>query len=651
MFLASLSRLARVVALGSVVLFPVAASAAEPERTDPVPSGAPLVLDIDASQAPLKIYHVKATLPAKSGPFTFVYPKWIPGYHGPVGPINDVVSLKVRAGGAPLEWRRDLEDFYAVHTTVPSGATSVEVDFDLVGAQATTGEMESPSTANLLVLAWSSLLMYPQGMPSDALPVKTTLTLPHGWNFGTALEVASRAGDTVTFAPVSLTTLIDSPLNAGRYFREVDLGAGKTLDIAGDTPESIEISAAQVTGMKHLVAEGPAAYASEHYSSYHFLLTLSDAIGANGIEHHQSSDNRAPEKYLSDASVFRTFSDLMPHEYSHSWNGKYRRPADLYVDDFQKPERTDLLWVYEGLNQFMGELLDTRARLVSFEDQLQTLAINAASMDVESGRTWRSLRDTADEAPLLYESPPNYTQLRRTGGDFYTEDDLVWLEADVTIRRVTGGAKSLDDFLHAWAAPGGRSIPSVKTYERDDVVATLASVAPFDWAGFFKDRIDRATPHAPLGGITGGGYRLDYTDTPTDYFKTVETNNKADDFRYSLGMIVSSDDKDGGTVKDVLVPSPAFAAGIAPGFKIVAVNGRRYSADALHAALKNAKATREPLQIIVANGDSFTVTSIPWFEGDRFPRLVRDTSKPDVLKAIYAPKTFAPLPESNDKKT
>ncbi|MBC5810725.1 MAG: M61 family peptidase, partial [Candidatus Eremiobacteraeota bacterium] len=433
---------------------------------------------VDASQAPQKIFHVVVTMPARAGPMTVVYPRWIPGWHGPVGPIADVVNLRLKAAGNALEWRRDLVDFFAVRTTVPNGVSTLEADFDVVGAAATTGEMDVPSTENLALIQWSSFLMYPEGAVADSLPATASLTLPAGWDFGTALPVRSRQGAAISFDTVSLTTLVDSPLNMGRYFSKIRLDDRSELDVAADSAAALAAPPALVTGMKHLVAEGPAAYGgTRHFRTYHFLLTLSETIAANGIEHHESSDNRAGEKYIADPQVFRPFADLMPHEFSHSWNGKYRRPASLLVDDFQKPERTDLLWVYEGMNQYVGEVLTTRSRLTSLQDQLDGLAMAAARMDFENGRAWRPIRDVADTAPLLYNAPGAYTSLRRNAFDFYTEGNLIRLDADVTIRKISNGRKSLDDFWALWAA-GGSTTPSVAANSDDAVSHMHGTVSP-----------------------------------------------------------------------------------------------------------------------------------------------------------------------------
>jgi predicted metalloprotease with PDZ domain len=606
---------------------------------------APLTLALDATHAAQKYYRVHETLPAAPGPFTFVYPKWIPGYHGPVGPIEGVVSLHVKVDGRELTWRRDLVDAYAVHVDLPAGTARATVDFDVVGAPSHNGQNEPVSTDDLALVEFNNFVVYPQGATVAGIPVDATLTLPHGWTFGTALPVQSHANDVVTFERASLYTLVDSPVIAGLHERAFPLSATSELDVAADGAEAAAVSPKMLAGLKHLVAEGPALYGGEHYRDYHFLLTLSDAIGFEGIEHHESSDDRGPEKYATDDDAFRPSADLLPHEYSHSWNGKYRRPADLAVPDYQQPESTDLLWVYEGLNQYNGEKLATRARLSSFQDELDALAITAANMDAESGRAWRPIRDTADMAPFLYEAPTQYQQIRRSASDFYTEGDLIWLDADVTIRRQTNGARSLDDFCRLFAGGTSRAVPGVKPYDEAEIVSLLNRVAPYDWAGFFAQRIDAVRRRAPLDGIAGGGYELEYTDKPSDLFKLRETNDKALHAEFSAGLTVSTDGEADGTILDVRTDSPAFAAGLAPGMRILGVDGRKWSPDRFRAALRAHKGTATPMQIVATNDDFIRVFALAASMGERYPRLVRRPGTPDVLRRIYAPLTFTPDPE------
>lgn len=611
----------------------------------------PLRISVDATGAAQKMYHVKAILPATPGPFTFVYPHWIPGYHEPVGPIEEMVGMRVLANGAPIEWRRDLVDFYAVHTVVPPGASSIEVDFDVVGATSQNGQISPVSTSQLALVEFSNFVVYPQGATVLGTQVDANLTLPRGWTYGTALPIQTRNEDTITFAPATLYTVVDSPVIAGAHEKSYQLGPTEELDIASDSDAGAEITPKFLAGMKHLVQEGPALYGGRHYRDYHFLLSTSDAIGVEGIEHHESSDDRDVEDYASDDSMYYVLADLLPHEYSHSWNGKYRRPAGLTPPDYQQPEKTDLLWVYEGMNQYNGEKLAARSGLLDFRNQLDNLALSAAGMDVENGRTWRPIRDLADGAPFLYPAPHEYYDWRRNANDFYTEGTLIWLDADVTIRRLTHDAKSLDDFCKLWGNGTNQSVPPVvTTYDESTVLSLLNQVVPYDWAGFFKARIATIEPHAPLDGITNGGYKLIYTDKESDLEKARDAASKQVDERYSIGMMVATDGNPNctsemgtdGVICDVLTDSSAFRAGLAPGMKIVAVDGRKWSPEALHDALRRHKGPSAPLQLIVANGDFFKIVNVDAHDGPRYPHLERDPSVPDELAKVYAPRTYSP---------
>ena len=431
------------------------------------------------------------------------------------------------------------------------------------------------------------------------------------------------------------------------------LGENQELDVSADSDAALAISPKYLAGMKHLVAEGPALYGGKHYRDYHFMLTLSDPIGYEGIEHHESSDDRAVERYAMDDKIYRTGADLLPHEYSHSWNGKYRRPADLAVPDYQAPEKTDLLWVYEGLNQYNGEKLATRARISSFNDELDRLAMTAAAMDAESGRDWRPIRDTADGAPFLYVAPGDFYEQRRSAGDFYAEGDLIWLDADVTIRRLTHDAKSLDDFCKLWGNGSDvTSVPTVKPYDEADVLALLNEVVPYDWAGFFRNRIDAIAPRAPLGGITRGGYTLVYTDAPSALERLSNDNGHEIDALYSFGAtFANGGDAAGtedGTIRNILTDSPAFKAGLAPGNRVIAVDGRKWSSDVFKDALVAHKGGHDPMQLIVANEDRYSTVAVPVFSGERYPHLVRDSAHEDELAKVYAPRTFTPKPEASE---
>ncbi|HET6330646.1 MAG TPA: hypothetical protein VFF76_07650 [Holophagaceae bacterium] len=487
-------------------------------------AGAPIKLSVDASMAPQHHLHAVERIPASPGALTLFYPKWIPGEHGPTGPLQDLVGLHFTANGKELSWTRDAVEMYAFHLDVPAGADAVDVALDFLTPSGGNFSAGPSSTDALSLLSWNTVLLYPLGEQSDAITVDPSVKLPEGWKFGTALEVASENGASVSFKPVSLTTLVDSPVLTGRYFRKVDLGESlgrpHHLDIASDTESSLAITPETTQHLKNLVTESGALFGARHYQHYDFLLTLSDNTAHFGLEHHQSSDDRTAEKSLVDPAELKLFSGLLPHEMVHSWNGKFRRPAGLATGNYDTPMKGELLWVYEGLTQYLGSILTARSGLWTAEDYRGELANVAAYLDARPGRAWRPLADTAVEAQVLYNSPGYWSAWRR-GVDFYDEGLLIWLDADTTIRQLTKSKKSLDDFCQAFhGAPS--TDPEVRPYTLDDVVAALNKVAPYDWAGFLKTRIYDIARHAPMDGITHGGWKLVHGDKPTDFAKTAE---------------------------------------------------------------------------------------------------------------------------------
>src|SRR5579871_1215057 len=448
---------------------------------------------LDASDAPRRLFHVQMTIPAKPGPMTLLYPEWIPGEHGPTGPITDLAGLKISAGGATVPWTRDSVNLYAFHLTVPAGAASIDVTFDFISPSEAGGFSSGASaTSQLAVLNWNQFLLYPQGTPSDQLRYQANLRVPGSWRYGTALPIERESGSDIEFQPASLTTLIDSPVSTALHYRTIELGREGSvihyLNIAADSDRALEITPAQVDHYKNLVTEAGALFGSRHYRSYHFLLTLSDHVASFGLEHHESSDDRVGERTLIDDDLRKSSADLLPHEFVHSWNGKYRRPVGLVTADYSEPMKGDLLWVYEGLTQYLGVILTPRSALQTPEEFRDFLALAAAPLDQESGRTWRPLSDTAIAAQLLYGARSDYSEFRR-GVDFYNEGALIWLEADVLIRQLSKGAKSLNDFCRTFhGGPGGTA--ALKPYSFDDLVAGLNSVQAYDWAGFLHTRVD-----------------------------------------------------------------------------------------------------------------------------------------------------------------
>jgi predicted metalloprotease with PDZ domain len=617
--------------LGLCVIAAMACASAPMAQAQAAPG--PIKLSVDATQAPQKILHTHMEIPVKPGPLTLYYPEWIPGEHMPDGPIIEVTGMKFAAGGKTIPWRRDLVEMYSIHLDVPAGVSTLEADFDFLLAAPSSGFTAGGSaTANLDVLSWNQVLLYPKGSPAKDITFVAALRLPAGWKFGTALPIAKQDGETVEFAPAPLTTLVDSPVLAGRYFRAVQLTPGQSppheLDIAADSAAALAITPDTELALHNLVTEAGALFGSRHYRDYHFLLTLSDDVAHFGLEHHESSDDRTSERSLIDDAERLEFATLLPHEFVHSWNGKYRRPAGLATPDYQQPMKDDLLWVYEGLTEYLGVVLTGRSGLETSEQWRDELAYLVATYEHRPGRDWRSLQDTADAAPFLYNASGDWSNWRR-GTDFYEEGELLWLDIDATLRSLTKDKKSINDFCRIFhGGPGGE--PALKTYNFEDVVETLNGLAPYDWAGFLRSRLDGVATKTPEEAVTNSGWKLVYNDQPNEVLAVEEALARRADFSFTVGMSASDD----GAVGDVIHDGPAYKAGIGPGMKIVAVNGAQYTSDGMRAAIDAAKAATAPIQLIVANGAQFTTVSVDYHGGLRYPHIERDAARPDYLSGI-----------------
>ena len=614
----------------------------------PAAGTAPLEVDVDATEAFRGILHSQVILTVQPGPLTLVYPKWIQGEHAPSGPIGDLTGLTLRAGGHPLAWTRDPLDMYAIHVTVPAGVTKLEIGLDAL--QDTEGRYSAgaSTSSQLAIVNWNQLLVYPGDVATDAIEVGSRLRVPPGWEIGTALERAGTSGDLTTFKTVSLAELVDSPVQIGAHHRHIDLSPGGTpphaIDLACDGEAGLAASPELVASWRRLVQEGGALFGARHYRRYDFLLSLSDDVAHFGLEHHESSDNRLKERALLDPELTVGSSDLLPHEYVHSWIGKYRRPEGLVRSDFQQPLETGMLWVYEGLTEYLGAVLATRSGIAPPEFTRELWAYRAATLDAEPGRTWRPLEDTAIAAQILYESPDTWGSWRR-GTDFYSEGALIWLEADVIIRDKSGGSRSLDDFCRRFAGPPGGE-PSLEPHSFDDVVRALDETTPYDWRRFFASRLDSITVRAPLDGLTGGGWRIGWVDTLTSAMRAREKVRENVDETFTLGIMLDKE----GRMTDVLMGSPAARAGLAPGMKLIAVNGRRYAPERLREELRASKGRREPFTVIAEQGDFVRSYAIDWHGGARYPTLVRVTSTPDLLSKILEPRTPVIAPETSSKR-
>ena len=600
----------------------------------------PAVIDIhiDLSDAPRRVFHARLSMPVQPGSLTLLYPKWLPGEHGPTGPIADLVGLKLSANGQAIPWARDPEEMFAFHVNVPAGTTKLEIELDYLPPSGSGRFTAGAATSDqLAVMSWNTLLLYPAGQSAHEIMFRPSLTLPSGWGFGTALVENGRKGGKIHFEAVSLAKLVDSPVSAGAHHRVFDLTGNSEvrhqLHLVADSEEALGIKPETEQAFRNLVAEGIALFGSYHYSKYDFLLTLSDHVDSFGLEHHESSDNRLPERTLVEDVRVNLRAGLLPHEYVHSWNAKYRRPEGVTRDDFQTPYQTDLLWVYEGLTSYLGAVLTSRSGLWTPEYARDSLARIAARLANRPGRTWRPLVDTTRAAQILYGGPTEGSSWRR-GVDFYDEGVLIWLEVDTLIRQLSNGRRSLDDFCHSFF--GGESgLPVAAPYSYDDLVAALSEIAPYDWKGFFDTRIYAIQSEAPLNGITNSGWSLVYTEEPNLVQQGRQEVREELNLSFSLGFSVSTKDN---RVLDVLPGSPAAAGGLAPASILVAVNGRRWTPEILQHAVANARETDESIRLLVENAEFFSEVLIDYHDGARHPHLERNDRKLDLLSEILAPR-------------
>lgn len=620
-----------------------------------VAQGTPIQITADLSDAPRKIYHAEVDLPVTGGALTLTTPKWIPGNHRPTGPADSITGVVFTIDGKPVSWRRDDVDLYEFHITIPQGATTLHAHLDCI----VTGRV----TQKMAVLEWEKLLLYPANTPVREISIQPSVKVPDGWGIGTALTPLGsnsypvpEAGRTTKFAVTNVEQLEDSPVISGQYFHEFALAPTVSpkhyIDVVSDVPEDSNLRPSVLAALNNLVREADTLYASHHYHVYHFLLTLSDVAGGEGLEHGQSSDNGVGEKGFADDAHQLAESDLLSHEFTHSWNGKYRRPVGLYQPDFATAQQGALLWVYEGMTQYLGNVLAARSGLRTQAQYRDILAMSAANLDSKPGREWRSTEDTAVAASILRGGNPAWSNWRR-GQDYYQEGELLWLDADTLIRKQTGNKKSLDDFQKIFLAKGGNTGPEIVTYTFDELVQDLNQVAPYDWATFLHDRVDKINPRADLAGIEQGGYKLVYRDKPNPSERTLASvggrRGGGLNCWYSIGVRVDGE----GNIADVRWNGPADKARLGPGEKIIAVNGRIFSTDVLRDAMRSAKGNKEPIHLIVQADAFVSNAEIDYHDGERYPALERVDGTPALLDDITKPRTTpekAPAtPKENDE--
>jgi predicted metalloprotease with PDZ domain len=622
-------------AAGPSALWPITPIAAPRDLAYP----GELKLSVDASDLLRRVVRVHETLSVAGTDTVLLYPQWLPGTHAPEGPIDKLAGIKITSAGKALAWTRDPVQVYAFRVHHGAAIRSIDIDFEYLSATSPpVGPLEiSP---DLMMLEWNALVLYPAGYFVRRIPVDADLTLPPDWQFGTALDTGSSAGGHATFKRTDLETLIDSPVYAGRYAARLDLDPGGRapvhLDLFADRPSLLAVNPAQLGAHRALLQQAYKLFNSHHFAHYDFLYSLSDQIAHNGLEHHQSSEDGADPEAFTEWDKEAFDRDLLPHELTHSWNGKFRRPADLWTPNYNVPMQDSLLWVYEGQTQYWGDVLAARSDLRSAQQALDELALTAAMYQNQAGRAWRPLEDTTNDEIINPRRPLSWRSWQRFE-DYYQEGELIWLDADTLIRERSHNRRSLDDFARQFFGIDDGSIVTV-TYTFADIVKALNAVEPYDWAEFLRKRLDSTGSPAPLDGIVRGGYRLVYTDTPTDYEKASDEQRKRVNLMYSVGILI--DDKgEKGKIVQVLWDSPAFRAKLTEGATLLAVNGFAYSPDVLKDAIRAAHENGSPIELIIKSEDRFMVAHLDYHDGLRYPHLERDASVPGLLDDILKPRS------------
>ncbi len=593
-----------------------------------------LTLNVDATDLDRRIFRIRQSIPVKPGPLTLLYSQWIMGNHAPRGPIYNYSGLRIMANGKPVQWTRDPADVYAFHVDVPAGAKSLDVEAQFLSAiEAAQGPIMM--TPEMLRLNWYIAALYPAGHYARKVNFDVTVKLPPGWDYATALDTASSSNGTVKFKTASWETVIDSPLLAGKYMRKFDLDPGGrsrvTLNAMGDEASHVSPGPEVIEVMKNLVRQADKLFGARHFDHYDLLLSVSDKLATAGIEHQRSSDNGVASGYFKNWDTAFISKDLLAHEYTHSWNGKYRRPADLWTPNFNVPMRNSLLWVYEGQTQYWGNVLAARAGFVNRQEALDLLANTAAIYDMRTGRDWRPLADTTLDPVIAARRSLPWGNWQRSE-DYYSEGQLIWLDVDTLIRDRSAGKRSLDDFAKAFFGVNDGDWGTL-TYTRKDLVSALNRIESHDWERFFQDRVDSVASKAPLAGLERGGYRLVYGDAPNEVWKNGEVRTRGANLLYSVGLQVDMT----GKIQQVQWDSPAFKAGLTTASTITGVNGSAFSADKLREAVGASKNGTQ-IDLLIRFGESFKTIRLDYRGGHKYPRLERITGKPDHITPIYTPK-------------
>ncbi|HET7587918.1 MAG TPA: peptidase M61 [Gammaproteobacteria bacterium] len=591
-------------------------------------------LHIDATDLAHRIYSVHEVIPVKAGPITLFYPQWIPGHHSPTGPIDKFAGLIVHADGERVRWVRDPGNVYAFHVDVPEGVSKLDVEFKFLTAQK-HDQGRIMMTPEMLSLQWDAVVLYPAGYYTRGIPVQATVTLPEDFKFATALEVADKDGNTVTFKTINLEDLVDSPMLAGKYGKRIELTPEGTdapvyLDVFADAPKYLDIKKDQIEAHRNLIEQMYKLYGAHHYNHYDFLLSLSDRLGGIGLEHHRSSENGVDPEYFTEWDKQWASRDLLAHEFNHSWDGKYRRPAALWTPTYNQVKRDHGLWVYEGFTQYSGYVMAARSGLWSKKQTMEMFALLGARYDRgRPGMKWRTIWDTTNDPTIAERAPLPYRNYQMSE-DYYSGGQLIWLAVDAQIRDLTDNKKNLDAFARAFFGMHNGAW-DINTYTFDDIVDTLNGVVQYDWKDFLMSRL---RGHVNLSdSFEDEGWKLVYNDKPSDAVKAFQQRYHMISLTYSLGISVDKD----GEMRDVLWNSPAFKAGLAPGMVIKGVNGLTFSTDALKDAVIEAEKSKAPIKLLVTDFDEYRTISIDYHDGLKYPHLKRIKGQPDYLSQVITP--------------
>ncbi|MGA7295974.1 MAG: M61 family peptidase, partial [Rhodanobacteraceae bacterium] len=492
-------------------------------------------------------------------------------------------------------------------------------------------------TPNMLNVQWELMSLYPAGHNIRMIDIQPRITLPDGWHYATALQKASGSGDQISFKSVTYNVLVDSPMFAGKHYKRIDLAPGdKTpvhLNVFADEADELDATDEQIKVHRELVKQMYKLYGAHHYDHYDFLLAISDQMSGIGMEHHRSSENGVSSGYFTKWKSHWSGRDLLAHEFNHSWDGKYRRGADLTTPNFNVPMGDSLLWVYEGQTQFWGNVVAARAGLVTKKQGLEKLALVAANYDRDRpGMAWRNIQDTTNDPTIAQRAPLPYRNYQMSE-DYYSGGQMIWLAVDGKLRELSHGRRSLDDFAKAFFGMDNGDW-KVNTYTFEDVVNTLNRIHAYDWKTFLRSRLDG---HVNLSdALASQGWKLVYNDTPSDAVKAYEKRRHFSMMTYSLGY--SANDK--GEISDVRWDGPAFKAGLSPGMKLIAVNGREYGSSAIKDAVREAaeKGNDKPIKLLVKNFDRYQTLEVDYHGGLQYPHLERIKGSKDYLDKLYAPR-------------